>query len=113
MMSRTAAALVVALALFPCLSALAEGGAPSPVAEGAYYARPFVVGDQTIGIDLGAQIPLFTFGGDSTSTDTHMYTGAGFGFSYQYFVAPASPSAGPSREPSTRPGEPAATSWRP
>lgn len=87
-MSRKAAALVAALALIPCLSALAEGSDPASAGEGAYYARPFVVGDQTISIEVGAQIPLFTFGGNATTTETKQYTGAGFGFAYQRFVAP-------------------------
>ena len=86
MMSRTAAAVAVALALCSSLPALAEGSNLDTTGEGAYNARPFVVGDQTVGINVGAQIPLFALGGDSLSMN--MYSGAGFGFTYQYFVAP-------------------------
>ncbi len=88
MMTRNAAALVAALALLPCLTAFAQGKDSPSAEEGSYYARPFVVGDQSISINVGAQIPLFAFGGDATTNSSHMYTGAGFGFAYQRFIAP-------------------------
>lgn len=50
--------------------------------------NPFTVGSQLITISAAAQIPLFTFGGDSSSTSPNMYTGGSFTFGYQYFVLP-------------------------
>jgi hypothetical protein len=49
--------------------------------------NPFTVGSQLITIAAAGQTPLFTFGGDSSTTTANMYVGGSFTFGYQYFVA--------------------------
>jgi hypothetical protein len=48
---------------------------------------PFTVGSQLISIAVAGQTPLFTFGGDASTTTANMYLGGSFTFGYQYFVA--------------------------
>jgi hypothetical protein len=80
-----AGALFLLLALGPALSLFAEGPT-GPATAAAGNARPFETGDQTISLAAGVSVPLFTFGGDSTTTKPNLYAGGSFSFTYQYFL---------------------------
>ena len=68
----------------------AEGAPAGDLPEGTDFGspNPFEKGTQTIGISAGLQAPLFTFGGDASTTDDKLKLGGLFAFQYQNFVAP-------------------------
>jgi hypothetical protein len=82
MKSPTAWALALILAFCPTIAAFAQEGSAA-----ALGARSFEKGDQIISLNAGTTIPLFTFGGNATSTETKLYTGGSFSLGYQYFLA--------------------------
>jgi hypothetical protein len=84
---RTAAAVILALLLVPAAALSADDATTKgkPVAGRAQMAD-YVKGDQTIGLVIGLQLPLFIFDADFRTTSANMNPGASFSVSYQYFV---------------------------
>lgn len=78
-----AGSLAFLLLLCPAIAAYAQEGSAPAAADG----RSFEKGDQSISLAAGVIAPLFTFGGDSTTTETKLYAGASFSLGYQYFIA--------------------------
>jgi hypothetical protein len=86
-MMPTKAGALLLLLLAPSLALFSQAGA-APADSTGSGARPFEIGDQTISLSVGVDIPLFTFGGDSTSFDPNINPGGSFSFTYQYFISP-------------------------
>jgi hypothetical protein len=66
-----------------------SGEAPSEEDIPGDQTSPFVPGEQTIGMSIGAFIPVFMISSKGELSDKlgNLYTGGAFSFSYQYFVA--------------------------
>lgn len=82
MKSPSARAIALVLALCPAIAAFAQEG--SAAADGG---RSYERGDQTISLAAGTSVPLFTFGGDASTTESKIYTGGAFSLGYQYFLS--------------------------
>ena len=81
MKSPTAWALALILAVCPTIASFAQEGSPA-----ALGVRSYEKGDQLISLSAGTTVPLFTFGGNATTTDSKLYVGGSFSLGYQYFL---------------------------
>jgi len=87
--ARGLALALISLALLvpPAFAADAAPVDPAPAIAEAEAVNPFEKGSQTIGLSADFQVPLFTFGGDASTTKTNLKLGGTFSFQYQNFVA--------------------------
>jgi hypothetical protein len=80
-MKPTTAGALAFLLLCPAIAAYAQEGSAK-----AANVLSYEKGDQMISLAAGTTIPLFTFGGDSTTLESKYYAGGSFSIGYQYFL---------------------------